>query len=552
MQKEKKQSFMQGIVTLMFSQIIIKIFGLIYKLYLTNKSGFGDSGNAIYSSAFQIYALLLTVSSIGIPNAVAKLVSEKISIGDYRGAHRIFKIAFATFSVIGFLTSSFLFLNAEYIAVNWLEMPQATLSLLILAPSIFFVSVISVLRGYFNGRENMKPMANSQTIEQLSKTIFTVIIVESLCIFMGFANNTEVLAAGANIATTFATFISFIYLIMVYIGKRKQIYYEIRHSSYKSLNKKEDVKNKKVIKVVSSILIIAMPMTISAILGSLNRNIDAVTVVRGLKNFLTLEEAQRQYGILSGKVETLVTFPLSFNIAFATALIPTIASSKAARNFEAGEKRIKLSILITILTVLPCTIGMVIFAKQILQMLFPNASDGSFIYQISAISIIFTAICQTICGALQGLGKVFTPVISFSAGIIVKLILNLILVPIDPNNFILGGTAGAAFATLISHVVSLIISINILKKNINLKIDKLKFILKPIIASCGMGICAYITYIVLKGIFIDSLATILSIVFAVLIYVFLVLILRIFSKEELYMIPYGNKIISNYENKRKK
>ena len=80
MQKEKKQSFMQGIVTLMFSQIIIKIFGLIYKLYLTNKSGFGDSGNAIYSSAFQIYALLLTISSIGVPNAISKLVSERLAI----------------------------------------------------------------------------------------------------------------------------------------------------------------------------------------------------------------------------------------------------------------------------------------------------------------------------------------------------------------------------------------------------------------------------------------------------------------------------------------
>ena len=99
--KKKKEGFMQGIVAIMFSQVIIKLLGLVYKLYLTNKEGFGDSGNAIYSSGFQIYALLLTLSSIGVPSAIAKLVSERLAIGDNRGAHRVFKISFVAFALIG-------------------------------------------------------------------------------------------------------------------------------------------------------------------------------------------------------------------------------------------------------------------------------------------------------------------------------------------------------------------------------------------------------------------------------------------------------------------
>ena len=99
--KNKKEGFMQGVLAIMFSQVIIKIMGLAYKLYLTNKDGFGDEGNAIYSSGFQIYALLLTLSSIGVPNAISKLVSERVAMGDSRGAHRIFKVAFVTFSIIG-------------------------------------------------------------------------------------------------------------------------------------------------------------------------------------------------------------------------------------------------------------------------------------------------------------------------------------------------------------------------------------------------------------------------------------------------------------------
>ena len=140
MADNKKQSFMQGIITLMLSQVLIKALGLFYKLYLTNKEGFGDAGNAIYNSGFQIYALLLTISSIGVPNAVAKLISEKLSVGDSLGARRIFKVAFAFFSIVGFCGSVFLFFGSKVIADKWLQIPEARLSLMILAPSIFRIA----------------------------------------------------------------------------------------------------------------------------------------------------------------------------------------------------------------------------------------------------------------------------------------------------------------------------------------------------------------------------------------------------------------------------
>ena len=151
MRNNRKQSFMQGIITLMFSQVLIKVLGLAYKLYLTNKEGYGDAGNAISSSGFHIYALLLTISSVGVPNAVSKMISERLSIGDERGANKIFKVALAFFSIIGFASSAFLFFNAHYLANYVLAIPEAELTLMCLAPSIFFVSLISVYRGYFNG-----------------------------------------------------------------------------------------------------------------------------------------------------------------------------------------------------------------------------------------------------------------------------------------------------------------------------------------------------------------------------------------------------------------
>ena len=187
---------MQAIIVLMFSQLIIKIVGLVYKLYLTNKEGFGDHGNAIYAAGFQIYALLLTVSSIGVPNAVSKLVSSKLAVGDNRGAYRIFKIAISLFGVLGFIGSLLLFLGAETIAINYLKIPEARMALVALSPSIFLVSIASVFRGYFNGRENAHITANSQTIEQILKTVFTIAIVA----FIGYLSgrNTMLMAARCN------------------------------------------------------------------------------------------------------------------------------------------------------------------------------------------------------------------------------------------------------------------------------------------------------------------------------------------------------------------
>lgn len=97
----QKETFMQGVITLIFSQVLIKLLGLVYTLYLTNRQGFGDKGNGIVAAGYQIYAMLLTISSIGVPNAISKLVSERIAVGDHKGGHRIFKIAFATFAMIG-------------------------------------------------------------------------------------------------------------------------------------------------------------------------------------------------------------------------------------------------------------------------------------------------------------------------------------------------------------------------------------------------------------------------------------------------------------------
>ena len=413
-----------------------------------------------------------------------------------------------------------------------LDIEEAELTIVALSPAIFFVSISSVFRGYFNGRQDLKATANSQTIEQLFKTIFTIVIVEIVAIYSKV--NTNLMAAGANLATTCATIGSFLYLYTFYKARREELSKEIVTS--------KNYETKSIAKTVKKILSVSIPMSLSAILASVNRNIDSITVKRGLQTFLSKAEAIKQYGILSGKVDTLITLPLSFNISFATALVPALTAAKEKNDVETIKKRITSSLLITILIGLPCMVGMFIFAKQILSLLFPNAKEGSFILQISSFTIIFAMLEQTINGALQGIGKIMTPAISLLIGVMCKLLLNLLLVS-NPKF----GAAGAAFATGVCHLVAFLIGYIVLIENINLDMKFSKFILKPILATTVMAICSYSSYFLLSQVFQTKIATIIAIIVAIIMYILSVITLKVFTKEEILMIPCGNKLYRGLE-----
>lgn len=530
MSKRKRQteSFMQGVFAIMFSQVLIKIFGMIYKLYLTNKEGFGDAGNAIYSSGFQIYALLLTLSSIGVPNAISKLVAERLAVGDSKGAHRIFKVAFATFSIIGGIGTLILFYGAKYIAYNMLQIPEAEYTLVALSPSIFFVAISSVVRGYFNGRQNLKATANSQTIEQVFKTCLTIIIVAVIGSLS--SNNTIIMAAGANLATTLSTFLSFAYLYLYYGERKKEIAQDIKSSTnYKAYRIKD---------IIKTILSVSIPISLSSLMSVITKNIDAITVVSSLKTFMTEASAKIQYGILAGKVDALTAVPLSLNIAFATALVPTIASAKAVGDMQTAKERTELSLLITLLIGLPCTVGMFIFAPQILNLLFPNANRGELLLQISSLTIVFSVLIQTVNAGLQGIGKIMVPATALGIGVIVKYILNLILIK---NSAI--GVYGAGIASLCCNVVVFLIGITVLIKNMKLQLDLGKFVIKPILSTGMMAIVSLYVYNVLQKLMANQLATVISIACAGIIYIISLLILKILTKEEIYKMPKGDKIV---------
>jgi len=517
---------MQGVIVLMFSQLIIKIAGLAYKIYLTNRDGFGDTGNAVFSAGFQIYTIFLAISSIGVPNTISQLISAKAAVGDNKGAYRIFKVAVLIFGILGFLGTTVLYFYADKIANTYLGIPEAELTIVALAPSVFMVAISSVLRGYFNGREKISVTANSQSIEQILKTILTVILVENFALIS--KKNTTIMVAGAAVAATTATFFSFGYLYLIYIRNKKEIWKDVITSTTKE---KEGIQ-----KIVKNIIYISLPITLTSLLAAANKSIDAFSIVNIISRYMNPEEAKFQYGILTGKVEGLVILPYSFNIAFATTLIPTISASRARGEMDKATKRINFSILATILISLPCTAVLFIYAKPILKLLFPNAYLGETMLKICSISIVFVAVTQTIGGVLQGLRKVKQPALAIGIGAIVKLTLNPILLQIKSLNI-----NGAIIATIISHIVTFVISFYYLRKYIKMKMSIIKFVIKPVLATMIMILISWNLYSM--GIFqSDNINLIIALIIGILVYVISIFLLKILSKEEICMLPYGNKI----------
>ena len=530
--KKTANSFMKNVVILICSQLLIKVLGLIYKLVITNIEGFGDAGLGYYSAGYQIYSLLLTLSSIGIPSVISKLVSERIAIGDTKGAQRIFKVAFRFFTTLGLVLSIGLYFGSDFIATNILNVPDVAYVMKVLSPAIVFVAMSAVFRGYFSGQQNMQPTSVSQTLEQFLNCVLSITFVYA-CI----GKDTYIMAAAGNLSTTFAIVLTFIYLF-IYYKKRKL-------DTSKSIESPE--KNKTNKQLLKTILGISIPITVSSLISVISGVIDTATVSNCMQiaysGIESSKEALEQIamsatGILS-KVDTLVSFPLAINLAFSTALVPAISEALAKKNNETASRRLSFSFFASLIIVLPCAIGFISLAQPILSMIYPTASDGAGVFQIASVSMILTALSQTMTGGLYGVNQSKIPAIAAGIGAVIKFILNMILIS-NPNINIYG----ASISSFVYQVIVFIICYRVLNSHVNMHIKLKTHIIKPVISAVGMGIIVYMGYNIMNMFLGNTISTLLAICLGAISYVLLILFTKTLSKEDIMMIPYGTKIYS--------
>lgn len=522
-----KNNFLKGAAILGAAGIIIKILGAFYRIPLSNI--IKTEGMGYYQTAYPLYVLLLTISTSGFPVAIAKLVSEKRALGNYRGAHKVFKVAFSGLLIAGTLTSVFVFLNAKNI-VRLLGNENAYYSLVALVPALFFVPIMAAFRGFFQGRQFMVPTALSQIAEQL----FRVTMGLGLTLFL-LDRGKPIAAGGASFGGSIGAIAGAIVVIIIYLTKRKELSQEMKVN----LNDKED----SVSKIIKDLLTIAIPITIGAAIVPIMNTIDTMLVLQRLQSVGYTElEANGLYGQLTGLAQTLINLPQVFSMALAISLVPAISETSARKRFTSIRNITSSGIRVTLLIGLPCAFGLFTLATPIIKLLYFNntaetiASTGE-ILTILSFGVIFLTLVQSLTAILQGLGKPFVSVKNLFFGAVAKVFLTYTLTGIKSIN-----VKGAAISTVVAYLIAATLDLISVRKYTKVKLDVKEVFIKPLASSLGMAFMARIVYSSLFNLIDSRIATVISIVAAVITYGTLLLVTKSLTSEDFKLVPKGDKI----------
>lgn len=522
-----KENFLKGAAILGIAGIIVKVLGAFYRIPISNI--IMTEGMGYYQTAYPLYVLLLTISTSGFPVAVAKLVSEKRALEDYRGAHRVFKVALSGLVICGVLTSVFVFINAENI-VESLGNKNAYYALIALVPALMFVPIMSAFRGYFQGRQSMTPTAISQVSEQS----FRVIVGLFLSYYL-LDKGIPIAAGGASFGGSIGAVAGTVAMIIIYLSQKSEIKNEINQSS----NYKEETTGK----IIKSLLIIAIPITIGASIAPIMDTIDAALVMRRLQAIgLSEFEANDLYGQLKGFAQTLINLPQVFSMALAISLVPAISEAHTRKKYGEIKNIVSSGVRMTLLIGLPSAFGLFVLAKPIIRLLYfkntiESLNSTGEILQILALGVVFLTLVQSLTAILQGLGRPIVPVRNLFVGAVVKTILTYTLTSIPSIN-----VKGAAISTVVAYLIAAVLDIISVRKYTKIKFNTGEVFVKPFISALGMAVVAKLCHVLLNSLVGDRLATIVAILMGVVVYFVLLLRTGSLKYEDFKMLPKGEKI----------
>lgn len=527
----KEKGFMKGAAILGIAGVIVKILGAVYRIPVGNI--ITDEGMGYYQTAYPFYMLMLTVSTVGFPVAIAKLVSEKRAIDDHKNAHRVFKVALLGMSIISVITSLFVYFYADNM-VAYLGNENAYYSLIALVPALFFVPIMSTFRGYFQGMQNMVPTALSQVAEQFFRVFFGLALTYYLV-----KNNASIpLAAGVvSFGGSIGAFMGTLVIYIIYLKNKKSINLEIENSI--------DSEEYKFTQVIKDLLVIAVPITIGSAITPIMDAIDTKLVMSRLQ-FIGYSELQANalFGQLKGFAQTLINLPQVFSIAIGMSLVPVISEGMAKRDVKNVSGSISSGIRMTLLIGLPSAVGLFVLAKPLIQLLYFNntaetiESTGMILRYLS-LGVIFLTLVQTTTSIIQGLGKPMIPVITLLVGAVSKIVLTYTLTAVPSINI-----NGAAISTVFAYMIASVLNLLIIIRKFEIKINYKDIIIKPAISAGIMGIIVYVIFGGLLGILGNNKATLISVAIGGIAYIVLLFLTKTVTDEDILLLPKGDKILS--------
>lgn len=499
---KKQKSFVAGAALLAIIGLIVKGIGAVFRIPLG--AIIGAVGMANYQAAYPVYAALVVISTAGLPTAISRMVSERVSVGDYKGAHKVFMTAFKVLLVIGVVTTAVMLLISKSIAIG-VKVPTAYLSLMMIAPALLFVSILSAYRGYFQGLQMMWPTAFSQLIEQVVKLAAGLYLANLL-----YPRGVEWGAAGALIGITLSEIVALLFVMGIYQGKRR----ELREKRELLPNPAYQAKRS----IPMDLLVIALPIALGGCIMPAINIADTAIVTRSLMAIgYTEGAAQASFGVLTGFVNPLINMPAVLSLALCMSLVPAISAARAQKNQELVSRRSAMGLKLSLLVGLPSAVGIYILAGPIMNMLYGQSLKpdemllGTELLQTLSIGVFFLTLLQTMTGILQGAGHQFVPLFNLLIGAVVKVVLSIVLIEKI-------GVQGAAIGTAACYGIAALLNTVSMIRYTKPKVHMVSGLLMPLLASAAMGMVAYFLYNYLAVSMDNIKAVLISIVAAVIVY----------------------------------
>ena len=544
--EEKRNSFIiQGSI-LAFAGILVRVIGLIYRIPLTRI--LGDTGNDYYGTAYDIYNVLILLSSQSMPLAVSKIVSEKLEKKEYKNMHKVFKGALFYALFLGILFGAFAFFGADWLAATALKTPPAARALKVLAPTITVVCVLGVFRGYFQGMGNMVPTAISQIFEQIANAVVSVLAAYELGIYalsliqMNRADSGIPVqnfrlswsAAGGTLGTFTGALIALLIMIFFFFRKNGSIKLQMqtdctgRTDSYSTITKS-------IVFTVTPVLISTTIYNISILLDNpIFKNI-SVSILHIDRQWMSAS-----WGMYSQKYRVLTTMPIAIAAALSTAIVPSLVRSFIANDKDVVRSKITLALKFSMMIAFPCGIGLSVLGGPINGLLFGDQSIHISKMMLFSVLTVVAFSLSTISNAiLQGIDRLKVPIKNSA----ISLILHVILLPILMLVFHMNIYAVVIGDILFGLTVSILNAYSI-RKYMDYHQDMMNIFLKPGLCAVIMGGAVYLIYRFVFLLFLpNSIAVLLSIGCAVVIYGMVLIKTGTLTAEELLSIPKGSVLV---------
>ncbi len=436
-------TFVRGAAILAAAGVVVRLMGAALRIVLASPVFLGDKGIGLYQMAYPIFSTLLTVSTAGIPVAISKLVAENLALSNYKQAFRVFRFALVILTFSGLVITAAMLGGAGFIARVIIKQPRAYYSLVAISPAIFFVTVMSVFRGFFQGRQKMLPTAISQLVEQLGRVAASVYLVITL-----LPRGLEFAAAGASFGAVIGSILGLTVLLFMFLGDRPK-YKELELGS--SSPGGEGFK-----KIVSQIFRLAVPITLGSLIMQLFNLIDLAVVTRRLQAAgFSVERATALYGQLTGMAGSVIYFPNVVVIALGVSLVPAISEALARKSFKLITGRTSLAVKITVLFSLPAAVGLYTLSTPITVLLFTaEAVEAAAPLAVLSWSVIALSLYITSTNIMQGLGRPAIPVLNMVYGGLVKGALCWMLTA-NPSWNVMGSAAASLIGLAVAAIANL-------------------------------------------------------------------------------------------------